>query len=115
MERRPIILKPRTTLKSVVRALPFVIGLLITLFVIGRETSGLTMVALMLISAIVFGLLHFRMDPRLKPSALLQSPCPQCGQSPLRFERNLDGDYVFICDKCQIEWTLVTSFQQGKK
>ena len=106
MERRPFILKPRTTFKSLALALPFVIGFLITLFVIGRETGGMTTIVLMLFSAIFFGLLHFRMDPRFKPSALLMSPCPQCGQSPMRFDRSLEGDYVFTCDKCQIEWTL---------
>jgi len=108
MERRPFIHKPRTTLKSLLRALPFVIGFLITLFVIGRETGGLMTMVLMLLSAIFFGLLHFRTDPRFKPAALLRSPCPQCGHSPMRFERSLEGDYVFICDKCQIEWTLKT-------
>lgn len=106
MERRPFILKPRTTLTSLLRALPFVIGFLISLFIIGRETGGLTTIVLMTASAIFFGLLHLRMDPRFKPAALLASPCPQCGQSPMTFERSLEGDYVFTCTKCQIEWTL---------
>lgn len=114
MERRPFIFKPRTTFKSVARALPFVIGLLIVLFIIARETGGLTMIALMLISAIVIGLLHFRMTSRFRISALLMSPCCQCGQSPMRFEINLGDDYVFICDRCKIEWTLDSLAQPNK-
>jgi hypothetical protein len=113
MERHPLILKPRTTFKSVVRALPFVVGWLITLFVIGRETGGLVTIVLMIASFISFAAWHAFTDPRYKPQALLMSPCPQCGQCPMRFERIAEGDYVFVCDKCQIEWTLPSSIRHS--
>jgi hypothetical protein len=109
MERRPLNFKPRMTFKSFVRGLPFIIGLMIALFIIGYETRGLTMVALMFIALIVFALLHFRADTRFRILELLMAPCPQCGHSPMKYERSLEGDYVFTCDNCQIEWTLPSS------
>src|ERR1017187_3610460 len=106
MEHRPLIYKPSMTFKDFARGLPFIIGLMITLFVIGYGTSGLTMVALMFIALIVFAVLHFRANTQFRILALRMTPCPQCGQSSMNFDRSLEGDYVFTCDKCQIEWTL---------
>jgi len=113
MERRPLTYKPGMSFKDFVRGLPFIIGLLIALFIIGYETSGLTMVALMIIALIVFAVLHFRANTQFRILALLMTPCPQCGQSPMKYDRSLEGDYVFICDKCQIEWTLPSSGQHS--
>jgi hypothetical protein len=106
MERRPFTIKQRMTLKSVLRALPFIVGFLVALFIIGRETGGLITIFLMFVTFIFFGASYVLTDPRYKAQALLRSPCPKCGQSPMRYEISSKGDYVFICDKCQIEWTL---------
>lgn len=94
------------TFKSFVRGLPFIIGLIITLFIIGYATNGLTMVVLMIISPVVFGFLHLKRNARFEVLALRVAPCRQCGHSPMKFDRSSDGDYVFTCDNCQIEWTL---------
>jgi hypothetical protein len=113
MERRPLIYKPSMSFKDFVRGLPFIIGLMITLFIIGYGTSGLTMVALMFIALIVFAALHFRANTQFRILALLKTPCPQCGHSPMKYDRSLEGDCVFTCDKCQIEWTLPSSGQNS--
>ena len=106
MERRALNFKPRMTIKSLVRGLPYIIGLTITAFIIGYETSGLTLVVLMLVALVVFGALCLRANWRSEVLALRMAPCPQCGQSPMKFDRSLEGDFVFTGDKCQIEWTL---------
>jgi hypothetical protein len=75
----------------------------------------LVTIVLRLVSFIFFGASYVFTDPRYKTTALLMSPCQKCGYSPMRFERGSEGDYVFICDKCQIEWTLNSSVQPSKK
>src|ERR1039458_8161143 len=98
MERHPFSMKQRITLRSAVRALPFIIGWLIALFIIGRETGGLVTIVLMCVSFIFFGAWYVFTDPRYKTQALLMSPCQKCGYRPLRFERGSEGDSVFIYD-----------------
>jgi hypothetical protein len=114
MERRPFTIKELPVLKRFARGASFALGWLITLFVIGRETGGLTTILLMFVSFILFFAWYNLTDPRLKTSALLLSPCPQCGKSPMKYERSLEGDCVFICDQCQIEWTLNQSPETHK-
>ena len=106
MERRPFTVKQRVTLKSVARVLPFIVGYLVVLFIIGRETGGLTTIVLMIVSLFAFIALYLFMTRRIRTLELLMSPCPKCGNSPMRFEPSSKGDYAFICDKCQIEWAL---------
>jgi hypothetical protein len=113
MERRPLIYKPGMSFKDFVRGLPFIIGLVVALFIIGYATSGLTMVVLMIIALIVFAVLHFRANTQHRISALLVAPCPQCGHSPMKYDRSLEGDYAFSSDKCKIEWTLPSSGQHS--
>lgn len=112
MERRPFTKKDRLSLKRFVRALPCVIGYLISLFFIGRNTGGIVTIILMFASAFAFFILYIRLTHHITLSELVVSPCPKCGQSPMRFDRSSQGDYTFICDQCQIEWTLPVNRQQ---
>jgi hypothetical protein len=105
MERHPFTIKERLTFKKLARALPFVVGYLAILFIIGRETGGLMTIFLMIASFFVFFMLYILMTRR-SASELRMSPCPKCGHSPMRFEPSSEGDYAFICDQCQVEWTL---------
>jgi hypothetical protein len=106
MERQPFTVRERMTLRSLVRTLLFVVGYLVVLFIIGRETGGLTTIVLMFASFFAFFMLYVFMNHRKRALELLTSPCPKCGHSPMRFEPSSEGDCAFICDKCQIEWTL---------
>jgi hypothetical protein len=106
MERHPFTVRERMTLRSLVRVMLFVVGYLVILFVIGRETAGLTTIVLMFASFFAFFMLYILMTQRRRALELLTSPCPKCGHGPMRFEPSSEGDYAFICDKCQIEWTL---------
>jgi hypothetical protein len=113
MERNPFTVKERITFKSFVRVLPFVVSYLAILFIIGRETGGLLTIVLMIGSFFAFFILYILITRRSATLELRMSPCPKCGQSPMRFEPSSQGDYAFICDKCQIEWTLNASERQS--
>ena len=106
MERHPFTMKERVSFKRSIRAVPCVVGFVVSLFFIGRETGGLLTIVLMLASAFAFWMLYIFLTHRMTTEELLTSPCPKCGQNPMRFDRGSEGDYVFTCDKCQIEWTL---------
>jgi hypothetical protein len=106
MERHPLTIKKRTSLKGVARVLPIIIGFLVILFIIGLETSGLTTIILTIALFFAFFFVYLSKAQRMGTMELLKSPCPKCGHRPMRFEQSSEGDYVFICDKCQIEWTL---------
>jgi hypothetical protein len=108
MERHPFIQKQRMTFRGLVTGLPFVLSYLVLLFIIGRETGGLLTVFLMIAALVAVVVLYFFMTNRSAVSELLMSPCPKCGNGPMRFEPGSEGDYAFICDRCQIEWTLKT-------
>ena len=58
MERRPFTMKERLSLKSIVEALPFFVGYLVILFIIRRETGGLTTAVLMAASFFAFIILY---------------------------------------------------------
>lgn len=118
MERQPFILKGRTTFKGFMRALPFIVGylaiLFIILFVIGPRVGGLLIFVLVIGSLLVVSGLYSSMTRNSRRLELLMSPCPKCGLTPMRFEPGSKGDYAFICDKCQIEWTLDVSANRHK-
>lgn len=98
--------KTDISLKSLVRVLPIIVGFLVILFIIVLETNGLTKIVLMIAAFFVFFVLYMSITHRITTLKLLNSPCPKCGRRPMRFDRSSKGDYAFICDNCQIEWTL---------
>jgi hypothetical protein len=106
MERRLFNPEPGLSPRILVKAFPFIICWLLAWLVIAYETAGLVRIVLMLVSFIFFSALCLFIDMRHGTAELRMSPCPTCGHSPMRFERSSKGDYVFICDKCQIEWKL---------
>ena len=94
------------SLKGLVRVLPIIVAFLVILFIIALETVCLMKIVFMVASFFVFFMLYGRLAHRITSLELLKSPCPKCGHSPMRFEPSSQGDYAFICDKCQIEWTM---------
>ncbi len=108
MERRKLTIPDRPPLKRFVRALPLALGWLALLAILVRVTSPLTWIILILVTIVIFAVLAGWSNGPTR-SELLALPCSQCGKTPMRFDRGSEGDYVFICDQCQIEWTLPTT------
>lgn len=80
-----------------------ILGLI--LFVTDWVPSG---VALMVVFAafIATVIAHTRYHTRFATSTWLKTPCPECGNLPMRFTAPSDNHYYLACDKCQIEWDL---------
>jgi hypothetical protein len=111
MERRPFTIKEPPFSQRLMRALPFIgAWLVITplmVITIGPHVPAWTVVLLVFSFFFLLIFLHIRSDMRrVTLPNLLASPCPQCGASPMKFDRSSMGDYAFICDRCQIEWAL---------
>jgi hypothetical protein len=81
MERHPFTQKQRTTFKGFVRGFPFVLGYLVVLFIIGRETGGLSTIALMIASFVAISVLYLFVTHRNSVLELRMSPCPKCGHN----------------------------------
>jgi hypothetical protein len=106
MERHNLPQKTDVSLKGLMRVLPIIVGFLVILFSIVLEMNGLTRIVLTIASFFAFFVLYMFISHRITTLKLLNSPCPKCGRRPMRFEQSSEGDYAFICDNCQIEWTL---------
>lgn len=119
MERRPFTLKERPFRQRLVRALLFIVAWMVItpliVITIGPHVSRWTTVFMVFGFFALLIILHIRSEmPRLELSTLLVSPCPQCGASPMKFDRGTTGDYVFTCEKCQIEWTFKNAPPPGQ-
>jgi hypothetical protein len=112
MKRRPFTLKEPPTLKRFLKTIPFVVAWLVLApliaMAVGPHVDSATLLFVEFAFMIVLIVVHVRTGPRLTTLSLLQSPCPQCGKKPMRFDRSSEGDCAFICDRCQTEWTITT-------
>ncbi len=113
MERRPFTIKEPASLKRFARVLLFVAGWCVSMIVIGRTTGGLTTIVLMFASFILFVTLYALSNPGPTTTELLLSPCPKCGRGPMKYDHSVEGDFVFTCEPCQIEWTLGSPVAQA--
>jgi hypothetical protein len=114
MERRPFTLKERPFRQRLARALLFIVAWMVIgplmVITLGPHIPVWTTLLLVFGFFVLLIILHIRSDmawPDLP--TLIASPCPQCGASPMKFDRGTIGDYVFTCEKCQIEWTFPNS------
>jgi len=113
MKRRPFTINEPLTLRRFFKALLFVAAWLVLapslVIMLGPHVDVATLLFVEFTLMIALIVLHARSGPRLTTQSLLQSPSPQCGKRPMRFDRSSKGDYAFICDRCQIEWTTTTT------
>jgi hypothetical protein len=111
MERRPFTIKEPPFSKRLVLAILFIIAWMgftpLMVITIGPHVPVLILILLVFGFFALLIILHTRFSrARLDVPNLLVSPCPQCGATPMKFDRGSTGDYVFTCHQCQIEWTM---------
>lgn len=108
MERRSLVEKGRSFR---VRSLLFLacwVFAMVPLFVYAHTIGRMVLVLIPGISIILY-IIYLRSHTRHFVSMMMTTPCPQCGQGLMRYERprnENDNHHLLICDKCHIEWDL---------
>ena len=108
MERRSLVQKGRPFRTRSLLFLACWVLMMVPLFVFAHAIGRMVLVLMPGISIILY-IIYARSRGRHFVSMLVTTPCPQCGQGPMRYEtpRDENGNcHLLICDKCRVEWDL---------
>jgi hypothetical protein len=108
MERRSLFEKGRPFRTRSLLFLLYWVLAMVFFFVFAHWIGRLVLIFIPVTSIILYIIYHLS-NTRHFVSMMIATPCPQCGQVPLRYEppTNENGrHHLLICDMCRIEWKL---------